>query len=114
MGIVPDNLDVEIPATDLLDLVIPKDFDLTAELVHVKNKRLPDGCLYTGTMLNGLPHGFGRIKFAPNYNKHPDISEYENLNFIFYEGNMVYGHLHGIGMLLLDRGELFIGQFRKD
>lgn len=66
-----------------------------------------------------VPHGFGRLIFKKGVNKHPEIKNYNpkfkryyNLNhhdYILYEGDFKYGHMHGPGVLKL-RGQDTYGQ----
>mmetsp|Transcript_40766 Transcript_40766/g.29381 ORF Transcript_40766/g.29381 Transcript_40766/m.29381 type:complete len:96 (+) Transcript_40766:966-1253(+) len=94
---------------ETLDLKEPKDFCETDNLELVKAEKLPDGSVYTGTMLNDLPFGFGRNTFPPEFKGHPDFSWKKMPFFVFYQGNCKYGMLDGPGTLLCEEDEIYIG-----
>lgn len=81
----------------------------------------PDGSIYKGKFMNGLPHGPGRIVY-PNgthlittfKNGLPDNTAqitYENGDM--YKGSIYKFKKHGFGKLFFKNGDKYIGDFRN-
>lgn len=110
-GINSSDLQSIVPPQDKLVAVAPAQFDKKGMLGHNDGVKLENGNIHWGTTLGGLPHGFGRMKFAPKFSKNTAAkSKY----YVFYEGMFEYGKLNGKGCLLLEDNRLMVGQFVED
>lgn len=94
----PDKFDRDIPDTKQ-EFKKPADFDETAPMEQVTSLKVKDG-VYTGTIKNGVPNGYGGLVFHEGVNHHTKFTsfsgtEYNTLNFVFYEGNFKFGSMHG-------------------
>jgi len=66
--------------------------------------------LYEGTTIDGLPHGFGRLRFNKGINYLKPIyykNNPKNVNsgeYLFYEGEFKFGKMDGRGKLRFMHG----------
>lgn len=69
----------------------------------------PNGNVYTGEFRNGLRHGFGRIRILAKGS--PDRDGIRSEVPSTYEGQFKNGVMSGLGVLTLDTGERYEGNF---
>ncbi len=62
-----------------------------------------DGSVYVGEVLDGEPHGFGKMTYS-------DDDEYDR---DYYEGNWKNGEFHGRGKIVWVTGEVFEGELEN-
>lgn len=63
-------MDLPIPEPKDLSVKKPKDFNESGEFGLNKAVKLPSGNIHWGTTIDGIPHGYGRMKFKKKFNKH--------------------------------------------
>jgi len=76
---------------------------------------LPNGSRYTGTCINNVPHGFGIIDFAKNYQIYRDLvaekPKLKDATLTKYVGSIHYGEMDGKGKLYWSNDNIMIGEF---
>jgi len=59
----------ELPGPENLLAKPPKDFRASGKFGFNDGVKLSNGNIHWGTTIDGLPHGYGRMKFAPKFCK---------------------------------------------
>ncbi len=72
--------------------------------LEVTTIKYPNGDFYEGTVLNGKPHGKGKMTYAKD-------DAYERVS---YEGDWVNGNCHGKGKMTFANGDVYEGDFKDD
>lgn len=97
-------------AAETIENVLPVEKDESAVAETVENLEIPLSLhfgekvgLYSGDLLNGLPHGMGKFTVT-----NPEGDPW------FYEGEFREGHFYGMGKITWESGNVQEGEFMND